>query len=171
MNNRHAVVDTTLGDLTLVASEGALTGVYFPHHWVTPERSVLGGQVPADTDPVLSSAATQLGEYLAGQRRSFDLPTALRGDAFQQRVWALLEEIPYGGTLTYGEIAERLGDVALARTVGRAVGHNPLSIVVPCHRVVGKNGALTGYAGGLKRKRALLELEERGTAKAAGRLF
>ena len=159
--NRHAIVSTRIGDLTLVASGDALVGVYFPHHWVKPAPETLGERVrdtnPA-TDPLIASAAAQLDEYLAGERTAFDLPTVLRGDEFQRRVWSVLEEIPYGATTSYGEIAARLGDTAQA--VGKAVGQNPLSIVVPCHRVVGKNGSLTGYAGGLKRKQFLLDLEE-----------
>ena len=165
--NRHAIVSTRIGDLTLVASDHALAGVYFPHHWVKPAPSTLGEKV-SSTDPVLSEAARQLDEYLTGARTSFDLPTVLRGDDFQRRVWSLLEEIPYGGTTSYGQIAARLGESAQA--VGKAVGQNPLSIVVPCHRVVGKNGSLTGYAGGLKRKQLLLDLEEPAEVKAA-RLF
>ncbi|WP_406049349.1 methylated-DNA--[protein]-cysteine S-methyltransferase [Kribbella sp. NBC_00889] len=157
--NRHAIVSTRIGDLTLVASDNALAGVYFPHHWVKPTPETLGEQVEA-TDPLLSEAARQLDEFLAGERTSFEVPTVLRGDEFQRRVWSILEEIPYGATSSYGEIAERLGDRTLARQVGKAVGQNPLSIVVPCHRVVGKNGSLTGYAGGLKRKQFLLDLEE-----------
>ncbi|MDQ2660545.1 MAG: MGMT family protein, partial [Actinomycetota bacterium] len=92
-------------------------------------------------------------------RTEFDLPTAASGDAFEQAVWAMLREIPFGETTTYGAIADRLGDRTLARRVGYAVGHNPISILVPCHRVVGSDGSLTGYAGGLERKRLLLELE------------
>lgn len=157
--NRHAIVSTRIGDLTLVASDNALAGIYFPHHWVKPTPETLGEQVEA-TDPLLSEAARQLDEYLTGERTSFDVPTVLRGDEFQRRVWSILEEIPYGATSSYGEIAERLGDRTLAQQVGKAVGQNPLSIVVPCHRVVGKNGSLTGYAGGLKRKQCLLDLEE-----------
>ncbi|WP_405070445.1 methylated-DNA--[protein]-cysteine S-methyltransferase [Kribbella sp. NBC_01510] len=155
--NRHAIVSSRIGDLTLVASDNALAGVYFPHHWVKPSPDVLGDLVEA-TDPVIAEAARELNEYLTGKRTTFDLPTVLRGDEFQRRVWSILEEIPYGGTTTYGEIAARLGDNAQA--VGKAVGQNPLSIVVPCHRVIGKNGSLTGYAGGLERKQFLLELEE-----------
>ena len=120
-----------------------------------------------DADPLLSEVARQLEEYLAGERTEFDIPTAAHGDAFQERVWALLRQIPFGETTTYGELAERLGDKALARMVGRAVGHNPLSIIVPCHRVVGKNSKLTGYAGGLERKQFLLDLEEPAAVKAA----
>jgi methylated-DNA-[protein]-cysteine S-methyltransferase len=167
--NRHAIVSTRIGDLTLVASGNALAGVYFPHHWVKPTPSTLGERV-SSTDPVFAEAARQLDEYLLGERTSFDLPTVLRGDGFQRRVWSILEEIPYGETSSYGEIAERLGDRTLAQRVGKAVGQNPLSIVVPCHRVVGKNGSLTGYAGGLKRKQFLLDLEEPADVKAA-RLF
>jgi methylated-DNA-[protein]-cysteine S-methyltransferase len=155
--NRHAIVSTRIGDLTLVASDNALAGVYFPHHWVKPSPESLGDLVEA-TDPVIAEAARQLDEYLARERTTFGLPTVLRGDAFQRRVWSILEEIPYGETTTYGEIAARLGDTAQA--VGKAVGQNPLSIVVPCHRVIGKNGSLTGYAGGVKRKQFLLDLEE-----------
>jgi methylated-DNA-[protein]-cysteine S-methyltransferase len=169
MNNRHVIISTRIGDLTLVASDNALTGVYFPHHWMKPTPENLGERVKA-TDPLLSEAARQLDEYLTGERITFDLPTVLRGDEFQRRVWSILEEIPYGETSSYGEIAERLGDRALAQRVGKTVGQNPLSIVVPCHRVIGKDGSLTGYAGGLKRKQFLLDLEEPAEVKAA-RLF
>lgn len=155
--NRHAIVSTRIGDLTLVASDNALTGVYFPHHWVKPTPETLGDRVEPN-DPVIAAAAQQLDEYLAGERTGFGLPTVLRGDEFQRRVWTILEEIPYGETTTYGDIAARLG--AQAQAVGKAVGQNPLSIVIPCHRVIGKNGSLTGYAGGVKRKQFLLDLEE-----------
>ena len=170
MNNRHAVVDTAFGELTLVASDEALIGLYFPHHWVKPERALLGEEVAVDTDVLLSEAARQLEQYLAGERTTFDLPIELSGDEFQRRVWALLDEIPFGETTTYGQLADQLGDKSLAQPVGQAVGQNPVSIIVPCHRVVGKNGKLTGYAGGLKRKQALLELEEPAAVKA-DRLF
>jgi methylated-DNA-[protein]-cysteine S-methyltransferase len=155
--NRHAVVSTRIGELTVVVSEGALVGVYFPRHWVKPSAETLGERVEA-SDPLIALVVEQLEEYFAGARRSFDVPTQPVGDAFQLRVWAVLEEIPYGGTTTYGEIAARLG--AAAQAVGKAVGQNPLSIVVPCHRVIGKNGSLTGYAGGLQRKQFLLDLEQ-----------
>lgn len=171
MRNRHAIVTTTLlGDVTLVTSGDALAGVYFPGHWVKPSSEHLGDEVVVETDPVLTEAARQLTEYLDGERESFALPLRADGDEFERRVWALLAEIPYGATTTYGVLAERLGDRALAQRVGQAVGRNPLSVVVPCHRVVGKDGKLTGYAGGLRRKRALLELEEP-AAEQVGRLF
>lgn len=167
---RHAVVETSLGGLTVVASDGAITGLYFPHHWYMPSGESLGRRVDVHEDPLITLAATQLGEYLAGDRTAFDLPTRTNGDAFQERVWAMLREIPFGETTTYGELAERLGNKALAQSVGQAVGHNPLSIVVACHRVVGSNGKLTGFAGGLGRKQRLLEIEEPATVKEA-RLF
>ena len=166
MSLRHTTIDTALGELTLLAEGDKLTGVYFPHHWHPP---VEVGPFVAD-DPVFARAAVELAEYLDGRRTSFDLPTATTGDDFQERVWAMLAEIPYGGTTSYGALAARLGDPALAQRVGHAVGHNPLSIVVPCHRVVGANGRLTGYAGGLRRKQFLLDLEEPAEAKAE-RLF
>ena len=170
MNTRHAIVDTVLGDLTLVAADDTIVGLYFAHHWTRPSRDSFGPEADTSDDPLLGAAQTQLAEYLSGERTSFDLPTAASGDAFEKRVWAILEEIPFGETTTYGDLALRLGDNSLAWAVGQAVGHNPLSIIVPCHRVVGKDGKLTGYAGGLKRKQFLLDLEEPATVKA-GKLF
>jgi methylated-DNA-[protein]-cysteine S-methyltransferase len=155
--NRHAMVSTRIGELTVVVSDEALVGVYFPRHWVKPSAETLGERVEA-SDPLIALVVEQLEEYFAGARHSFDLPTRPEGNTFQRRVWAILEEIPYGETTTYGEIATRLG--APAQAVGKAVGQNPLSIVVPCHRVIGKNGSLTGYAGGLQRKQFLLDLEQ-----------
>ncbi len=170
MNTRHAIVDTVLGDLTVVATDDAIVGVYFPHHWTKPSEETFGPPVEVHDDTLLDAARTQLTAYLSGERTSFDLPTAAAGDEFQHRVWAMLAEIPFGATTTYGELAERLGDKALAWSVGQAVGQNPLSIMVPCHRVVGKDGRLTGYAGGIPRKRFLLDLEEPAPA-TSGRLF
>ncbi|MGW1996271.1 methylated-DNA--[protein]-cysteine S-methyltransferase [Embleya sp. NPDC001921] len=170
MNTRHAIVDTTLGGLIVVAARDAVVGLYFPHHWYMPPEESLGVRVEHRDDPLLAAAATQLTEYLAGERTSFDLPLATHGDPFQERVWAMLREIPFGETTTYGALAERLGNRALAQSVGQAVGHNPISIIVACHRVVGSDGKLTGFAGGLERKRRLLDLEESESTKAA-RLF
>ncbi len=153
----HTVVQTRLGELTLVAEDGLLTGVYFPHHWHRPAPETFGAYV--ESDPVFDRAARQLAEYLAGDRETFDVPVRADGDEFQHRVWDLIAGIPYGRTLTYGDLARALGPGVQARDVGAAVGSNPLSIVVPCHRVVGKDGKLTGYAGGLRRKRSLLDLE------------
>jgi methylated-DNA-[protein]-cysteine S-methyltransferase len=170
MYTRHTVVDTTLGQVTLVASGEALVGLYFPHHWHPPTDQQLGDRTDVSADPLLAEAATQLAEYLDGTRTSFDLPASTRGGPFEEGVWALLAEIPFGATTTYGELAAQLGDRSLAQAVGRAVGQNPLSIIVPCHRVVGSSGKLTGYAGGLPRKRLLLDLEEPASVKV-GTLF
>jgi len=154
----RATFNSPLGTMTLAASAQGLCGVWFdgqqhqpdPQHWeVTP------------THPVLQAAATQLAAYFAAQRARFTLPLDLSlGTPFQQSVWKRLQAIPYGVTQSYGEIARYLGQPAASRAVGAAVGRNPLSIIVPCHRVVGSNGALTGYAGGLERKIALLQLEK-----------
>jgi methylated-DNA-[protein]-cysteine S-methyltransferase len=151
----HTIVDSPLGPLTLVADDGTLSGLYFPGHWTGPDPASFGER----RDDGLDEARRQLAEYFAGERRSFQLVTVSVGDAFQRRVWELIDGIPYGLTTTYGELARELGGPSLARRVGAAVGRNPLSVIRPCHRVVGKGGRLTGYAGGLERKRALLELE------------
>ena len=144
-----------MGELTLVATGGTLSGLYFPGHWYLPAPGSFGTRSERGFEP----AEAQLAEYFAGERTGFELPTRAEGDGFQQRVWELIDRIPHGETTTYGEMASELGDPAMARRVGGAVGRNPLSLVVPCHRVVGKDGKLTGYAGGLERKRFLLELE------------
>jgi len=170
MTARHTVIDSPLGELTLAADGDNLTGVYFRHHWHPPTADALGQYVDPVGDELFSNARGQLHEYLAGVRTQFDLPIALAGSPRQLRVWNLLSDIGYGQTRTYGELAAALADGITAYEVGQAVGRNPLSIVVPCHRVVGKGGAMTGYAGGLKRKRFLLELEEP-TPALAGRLF
>ncbi|HVX08969.1 methylated-DNA--[protein]-cysteine S-methyltransferase [Humibacter sp.] len=163
MSIRHAVVSAPqiperIGQVTVVADGDDVIGVYYRGHWTRPDRSTFGPEV-SPTDPVIAEAATQLGDYLEGRRTSLDFATRAEGSKFEQRVWAILRAIPCGETITYGRIAEQLGDRSLARMVGRAVGQNPLSIAVPCHRVVGSDGSLTGYAGGLERKRFLLELE------------
>jgi methylated-DNA-[protein]-cysteine S-methyltransferase len=170
MYARHTVVDSSLGELTLVAADDAIAGLYFPGHWYPPTAEMIGVRVAAADDPLLAEAARQLADYLTGERTSFDLPLATQGDPLQESVWAVLKQIPFGTTTTYGEIATRLGNRSLAQAVGQAVGHNPISIIVPCHRVVGSDGKLTGFAGGLRRKQRLLELEEPVSVKA-GRLF
>lgn len=170
MDVRHTKLGTALGELTLVADGNELTGVYYPHHWYRPAETSFGRYVPAAADPVFRAAGEQLAGYLDGTRHFFDLPLAARGDDFQQRVWALVRAIPYGQTRSYGELAAELGDGAQPQQVGQAVGRNPLSVIVPCHRVVGRHGQLTGYAGGLTRKRFLLHLEEPAPA-VAGRLL
>ena len=170
MNTRHAVIDSPLGELTLVAEDDALTGLYFRHHWYRPTDDTLGPRVDVESDELLAKARTQLADYLAGHRTDFDLPVTMRGDEAKRRVWDLLVSIPYGETVTYGELAAALADGTTAQEVGQAVGRNPVSIIVPCHRVIGRNGQLTGYAGGLKRKQFLLELEEPSEVKST-RLF
>jgi len=167
---RHVVVDTVLGKVTIVASDHAVLGVYFPHHWYLPPEGTFGAEVSVRDFPLLCMASSQLDEYLAGLRTSFDVPITTHGDPFQERVWALLRAIPRGERTTYGALAEQLGDKSLAQSVGRAVGRNPLCVIVPCHRVVGAGGRLTGYAGGLQRKQFLLDLEEPTEVKA-GKLF
>jgi methylated-DNA-[protein]-cysteine S-methyltransferase len=155
MTATHTTIDSPLGELTLVARDGVLSGLYFPGHWYMPAQDVFGVRA----EHGFEQAQEQLGEYFAGERTEFDLARAIAGDDFQRRAWELIDRIPHGETTTYGAMAQELGDPTLARRVGGAVGRNPLSIVVPCHRVVGKDGKLTGYAGGLERKRLLLELE------------
>lgn len=170
MTTRHLVIATKLGPMTLVASGDAISGLYFARHIRRPSDDEFGPCVVASTDPLLERAAGQLIEYLGGTRRTFELPLTAAGTEFQQSVWALVGEIPFGETTSYGAIAAALGSPGRAYEVGQAVAANPLCILVPCHRVVGATGALTGYAGGLARKRALLELEKP-TAIAAGGLF
>ncbi|MFC9918234.1 methylated-DNA--[protein]-cysteine S-methyltransferase [Agromyces binzhouensis] len=159
MPRRHATLTTGIGDLLVVADDGGLAGLYFPGHWHPPAPESLGIVVDAADDPLFRRLGVELDEYLAGRRIRFDLPLAPTGDEFQHAVWGMLREVPFGETVAYGELADRLGGRNLARRVGGAVGRNPISIIVPCHRVVGADGSLTGYAGGLERKRRLLELE------------
>jgi len=155
MTAQHTVLATVLGDLTIVRDGAQLTGVYFPHHWYRPDPQAFGPR----TGEGFGEAGEQLAGYLAGTRMSFDLPLDPRGTALQLRVWDLIAQIPYGQTASYGELARQLGGPETAQEVGAAVGRNPLSILIPCHRVIGSDGKLTGYAGGLKRKQWLLELE------------
>ncbi len=162
----NTIVESPVGELTLVAEDGALTGVYFPHHWYRPSPGTFGDRA----EEGFGAARHQLAEYFAGGRQSFDLRLEAHGDEFQRRVWELISAIPYGQTVTYGDLAGQLGERVLAKDVGAAVGRNPLSVVVPCHRVVGKDGRLTGYAGGLARKRFLLDLEEP-AARRSAKLF
>jgi methylated-DNA-[protein]-cysteine S-methyltransferase len=166
MDVTHTVMDSPLGELTLVGRDGALAGVYFAGQRNRPRPGRLGRLAPAG----LAEPVRQLGEYFAGERTAFELELDLSGDAFDRQVWALVAAIPYGQTRSYGQLARELGEPGLAQQVGVANARNRLCIVVPCHRVVGSDGKLTGYAGGLARKRALLELEAPPVA-AAGRLF
>jgi methylated-DNA-[protein]-cysteine S-methyltransferase len=157
----HTKLTTCLGELTIVREDGALTGLYFPRHWPRPDRTTFGPRADAGFEDV----ARQLGEYLAGDRSAFELPLKANGTDFDRRVWELIAEIPYGQTTTYGDLARDRGAGTDPRDVGAAVGRNPLSIVIPCHRVIGSTGKLTGYAGGLELKRALLQIEHAGVLR------
>ena len=153
-------IDSPVGPLTLMASAAGLHAVLWDH-----ELDACGansGRVVRDSHhPVLLRACSQLAEYFAGTRTRFELPLVPRGTSFQLQIWQLLCEIPYGQTLSYGELAALSGDRNRARAVGLANSKNPISIIIPCHRVIGRSGALTGFGGGLPRKAALLELERR----------
>jgi methylated-DNA-[protein]-cysteine S-methyltransferase len=144
------VYESPVGPLRLEARDGALVALHL---------NARPGPEDLD-DPVLAEATTQLREYFAGTRTSFDLPLRMHGNTFEQRVWAALRTIPYGETASYGEIAEQVGAPGAARAVGVANARNPIAIVVPCHRVIGANGKLVGFGGGLPMKRALLDLEQ-----------
>jgi methylated-DNA-[protein]-cysteine S-methyltransferase len=161
----HAVVESPIGPLTLVANDGKLSGLYMEVRGHEPEAATLGPEGTVDDDAVLAKAAAQLDAYFAGELTTFDLPLSLAGTGFQASVWAGLCDIPYGETISYGELARRIGQPSASRAVGLANGRNPVSIVVPCHRVIGANGSLTGYGGGLDRKRYLLGLEQRVTGQ------
>ncbi|GIG30836.1 methylated-DNA--[protein]-cysteine S-methyltransferase [Cellulomonas marina] len=169
----HLVVDSPLGPITLVSGDEGpaadhLTGVYMGDHRHAPDASWFGPLVTADDEDapaVLVAAAEQLAAFFAGTRRTFDLPTAATGTPFQEAVWAALTRIPYGETWSYTRLAAEIGRPTAMRAVGLANGRNPLSIVVPCHRVVGADGAPRGYAGGAERKLVLLA-HERGVLAA-----
>ncbi|HEY6794663.1 MAG TPA: methylated-DNA--[protein]-cysteine S-methyltransferase, partial [Kineosporiaceae bacterium] len=159
------------GELTLACDGAALTHVLFEAHrgGASPESRRIRAGPRDDADPVLRQAAAELAEYFAGARRVFEVPLAPRGSAFQLAVWVQLRTIPYGATVSYGDIARRLGlPPGASRAVGLANGSNPISIIIPCHRVIGADGSLTGYGGGLPRKRFLLDLE---SGVAGDRLF
>lgn len=155
----YSVLSSPVGDLLLTGDGTTLTGLYLPDH----VRGPAPGPHWRRADATFRAAADQLRAYFAGENADFDVPVSLRGTTFQRRVWDQLRMIPYGATVGYGVLALRVGAPAAARAVGAAVGRNPVSIVVPCHRVVGCAGAITGYAGGVERKRFLLALEARRT--------
>jgi methylated-DNA-[protein]-cysteine S-methyltransferase len=159
ISTRHFIVDSPIGPLTLVRDDTGLTGLYYPGHWTRPDRDSFGPHVDSSDDHGFDEAIAQLVQYFAGERRNFDLPLHPRGSDQARQVWQRIAEIPYGQTTSYGELARRVGGGLSPRDIGGFVGDNPLSILIPCHRVVGSTGKLTGYAGGLGRKRYLLELE------------
>lgn len=152
------VVASPVGALTLVAEDAGLVAILWPDAGEAT-RVPLPDTRDDASHPVLREAAAQLDAYFAGTRRRFDLPLAPRGTSFQRRVWDALAAIPFGATRTYADIAAAIGSPAAVRAVGAANGRNPISIVIPCHRVVGSGGALTGFAGGLAAKRHLLAFE------------
>jgi methylated-DNA-[protein]-cysteine S-methyltransferase len=153
MSDVYTTMACPLGELLLTAAAGRLTGLYMPAETHNP---------PAGSerdDQAFATVRRQLEEYFAGERRVFDLPVSPPGTPFQQRVWAELRRIGYGETISYAELAARIGRPTAIRAAGAANGANPVSIVIPCHRVIGSDGSLTGYGGGLDAKSALLELE------------
>jgi methylated-DNA-[protein]-cysteine S-methyltransferase len=151
----HTVLDSPVGPLTLVAADGVLTGLYMHRQRHRPPEETFGEPDPA----AFTEVADQLDAYFAGRRTTFDLPMTLTGTPFQRRVWTALLDIPHGETTTYGRLADQIGRPTAARAVGLANGKNPISIVVPCHRVIGSTGDLTGYGGGLPTKHHLLTFE------------
>ncbi len=160
----HTTIPSPVGALTLTGDGEALSGVFMHEHRHRPP-------MPAGAvrdDGAFAAVRAQLRAYFAGELRAFDVPLAVAGTPFQRAVWEALLAIPYGETVSYGELARRIGRPAAVRAVGLANGRNPVSIVVPCHRVIGSSGALTGYGGGLDRKRHLLALEAGRPALALG---
>ena len=152
----YASIASPIGELLLASDGECVTGIY-----MQDQKHGAGPDWKRD-DAALTEPRMQLQAYFAGELRDFELPLAARGTPFQQGVWRALRDIPYGETISYGELARRIGQPAAARAVGLANGRNPIAIVVPCHRVIGANGSLTGYGGGLARKRWLLAHESRG---------
>jgi methylated-DNA-[protein]-cysteine S-methyltransferase len=150
-------MNSPIGPLSLAADEHGLRAI----HFVKGKESTSSPPIPADAHPLLQEVMRQLSAYFAGKTETFDLPLAPEGTAFQLNVWRQLGEIPYGETISYGELARRIGNPNACRAVGLANGTNPIPIVIPCHRVIGSNGKLTGYGGGLDIKEKLLALERR----------
>jgi methylated-DNA-[protein]-cysteine S-methyltransferase len=153
----RARLESPVGRLDLIASEAALVAVLWERE--DPRRVRLEPLVDAADHPILERTARQLGEYFAGTRTVFDIPLDFRGPDFQRSVWQALLTIPFGETRTYGQIAQAVGRPTASRAVGAANGRNPISIIAPCHRVIGADGSLTGFAGGMENKRLLLNLE------------
>lgn len=151
-------LDSPVGELTIVASDAGLRAVLWPEE--KEGRVTFAEDVEPGTHPIIDATITQLNEYITGTREEFDLPLDLVGTDFQQAVWKALTEIPHGETMSYGELAAELGKPSASRAVGSATGRNPISIVVPCHRLVASSGKLTGFAGGLDAKRWLLDHEQ-----------
>ena len=157
MTYSFTTMDSPVGQLTLVASDRGLAAILWEND--DPKRVPLGAMVEDGDHPVLAEARRQLEGYFAGERDRFDVPLDFRGTDFQKRVWAALLTIPFGETRSYGEIAQQIGHPTASRAVGAANGRNPISIIAPCHRVIGSSGKLTGFAGGIEAKAHLLALE------------
>jgi methylated-DNA-[protein]-cysteine S-methyltransferase len=151
----YTTFDSPIGELLALGDGRALHGLY-----MQGGRTAIAVQPDwEEADEPFADVRAQLADYFAGRRTDFDLPLAMTGSPFQRRVWRALRDIPYGETISYGELARRIGIPSASRAVGVANGHNPIAVIVPCHRVIGADGSLTGYGGGLDRKRRLLELE------------
>lgn len=157
MMTYYTVMPSPIGEIMLSADGEGLTGLYMEFRRYEPPAQT--DWVRADDNAILVQAHAQLDEYFGGKRTDFDLPLNPSGTAFQKQVWQELCNIPYGTTISYGELAARVGNPAASRAVGLANGRNPISIIVPCHRVIGADGSLTGYGGGLERKETLLAHE------------
>ena len=159
----YKTIDSPIGALRLVASEKGLCALMF--HGGRGQKLMPGGVLEHDDDhPLLCKAEKQLKEYFAGKRKQFDVKLDVKGTVFQMKAWKELQKIPYGKTISYGQQAQRMGDAKKARAAGMANGRNPLSIIVPCHRVIGASGELTGFGGGLKIKKYLLDFEQKHAA-------
>lgn len=156
MSPRWTTITSPIGRLLLVGDERALHGLYM----LDGPRPLAIAPTWIEDEAPFAAAIAQLGEYFAGERTEFDVAVELRGTPFQRRVWSALRDIPYGRTISYGELALRIDQPSAVRAVGLANGRNPVSVIVPCHRVIGADGTLTGYGGGVERKRLLLELEQ-----------
>jgi methylated-DNA-[protein]-cysteine S-methyltransferase len=163
----YSYIESPIGQIFVQGDEHFVTGLFMPkhRHWRGPDPTL------RRSDAMLARVREQLAEYFAGVRREFDMPVKLAGTPFQQRVWQELVNIPFGATITYAELAQRVGKPTATRAVGAANGRNPVSIIVPCHRVIGANGKLTGYGGGLDRKEWLLAWERGETPARRGDLF
>jgi methylated-DNA-[protein]-cysteine S-methyltransferase len=156
----YTKIDSPIGELLLLGDGRALHGLYMQEGRKPIVLSPSWQPAPAAFDDV----SEQLNEYFAGRRTGFDVPLVMQGAPFQRRVWQALRDIPYGETISYGELARRIDRPSAARAVGMANGRNPIAVIVPCHRVIGANGTLTGYGGGIERKRLLLDIEARAGA-------
>lgn len=165
MSLAYKIVESPVGKLKVIASDKGLVAILWEND--KPSRVRLGEVTDNSQHPVLLKAEKQLAEYFAGKRKQFSVALDMHGTSFQKNVWEALLAIPFGETRSYGQLAKQLGNANASRAVGAANGKNPLSIIVPCHRVIGSTGKLTGFAGGMKTKAHLLELEEQGM-RAAG---